>query len=112
MEIDGSIEIATLGGGCFWCIEAVYSRVKGVHSAISGYAGGVNPNPTYREVCSHTTGHAEVVQVEYDPARVSYDDLLDAFRRRGYVDDLDLDAQIEAAVKQRRQTMAISSHDE
>ena len=72
-------EVALLGGGCFWCIEAVYSRVKGVHSAISGYAGGVHPNPTYREVCSGTTGHAEVVQITYDPDIISYEDLLDIF---------------------------------
>lgn len=72
-------EVALLGGGCFWCIEAVYSRVKGVHSAISGYAGGINPNPTYREVCSGTTNHAEVVQITYDPDIVSYEDLLDIF---------------------------------
>jgi peptide-methionine (S)-S-oxide reductase len=72
-------EVALLGGGCFWCIEAVYSRVKGVSSAVSGYAGGVNPNPTYPEVCSGTTGHAEVVRITYDPDIVSYEDLLDIF---------------------------------
>lgn len=72
-------EKALLGGGCFWCIEAVYNRVKGVHSAISGYAGGANPDPTYKEVCTGTTGHAEVVEITYDPDIVSYEDLLDIF---------------------------------
>jgi methionine-S-sulfoxide reductase len=70
---------ATLGGGCFWCLEAVYQEVDGVESVVSGYAGGHVPNPGYRQVCSGTTGHAEVVQVTYDPAVVSYRDLLEIF---------------------------------
>jgi peptide-methionine (S)-S-oxide reductase len=72
-------ETATLGGGCFWCIEAIYSDVKGVSSALSGYAGGHVNNPTYREVCAHTTGHAEVVQIKFDPAVLSYRDVLEIF---------------------------------
>ncbi len=72
-------EVALLGGGCFWCIEAVYRRVKGVTSAVSGYAGGALPDPDYRSVCSGTTGHAEVVRITYDPDTVSYEDLLDIF---------------------------------
>ncbi len=72
-------EVALLGGGCFWCIEAVYNRVQGVISAVSGYAGGENPHPTYKEVCSGITGHAEVVKITYDPDIVSYEDLLDIF---------------------------------
>lgn len=72
-------ESALLGGGCFWCIEAVYRRVKGVHSAVSGYAGGHTPDPDYRAVCTGTTGHAEVVRITYDPDIVSYEDLLDIF---------------------------------
>lgn len=70
---------ATLGGGCFWCLEAVYDRVEGVKAVTSGYAGGHVANPTYRQVCSGTTGHAEVVQIEYDPDVISYRDLLEIF---------------------------------
>jgi peptide-methionine (S)-S-oxide reductase len=72
-------EIATLAGGCFWCLEAVFLELKGVHSAKSGYAGGRRPNPTYEQVCTGTTGHAEVVQVTFDPSIISYRDLLDVF---------------------------------
>jgi len=70
---------ATFGAGCFWGVEAAFRRIDGVTDATVGYAGGHTENPTYREVCSHTTGHAEVVEVEYDPARVSYHTLLDTF---------------------------------
>lgn len=70
---------ATLAGGCFWCLEAVYLELKGVTGVQSGYAGGKRPNPTYEQVCSGATGHAEVVQVSYDPAIVSYKELLDVF---------------------------------
>jgi peptide-methionine (S)-S-oxide reductase len=69
----------TLGGGCFWCLEAVYLRVRGVHSVVSGYAGGEHPAPTYREVCSGRTGHAEVVRVEFDPDVVSFKEILRIF---------------------------------
>ncbi|MFO1321698.1 MAG: peptide-methionine (S)-S-oxide reductase MsrA [Burkholderiales bacterium] len=72
-------EVATLAGGCFWCLEAVYVRHEGVHRVTSGYMGGHVANPTYREVCGGDTGHAEVVQIEYDPAIVSYRDLLEVF---------------------------------
>ena len=72
-------ERATLAGGCFWCLEAVYLELKGVTGVHSGYAGGKRPNPTYEQVCSGATGHAEVVQVSYDPAIVSYKELLDVF---------------------------------
>ena len=72
-------EQATLGGGCFWCVEAVYLRVPGVVSVVSGYAGGDMVNPTYEQVCSGRTGHAEVVQVEFDPEVVSYSEILEAF---------------------------------
>ena len=68
-----------LGGGCFWCIEAVMRRVKGVKEAISGYAGGERPNPTYQQVCSGATGHAEVVKVVYDENEITLDELLDIF---------------------------------
>ncbi len=70
---------ATLGGGCFWCLEAVYLGLRGVTRVVSGYAGGHVPNPTYQQVCGHGTGHAEVVQVDFDPAEISYEDLLRVF---------------------------------
>ena len=72
-------ELATFGGGCFWCVEAVFDELSGVESVTSGYAGGHVEEPTYEEVCSGTTGHAEVVQVAYDPDVVSYRDLLEVF---------------------------------
>jgi len=70
---------ATLAGGCFWCLDAAYRRLKGVTSVVSGYAGGTVPNPTYEAVCTGRTGHAEVVQVEYDPSVISYRELLEVF---------------------------------
>lgn len=72
-------EIATLGGGCFWCLEAVFEQLRGVEKVVSGYAGGHVANPTYREVCGGTTGHAEVVQVTFDPQQISFRNLLDVF---------------------------------
>ena len=72
-------ERLVLGGGCFWCIEAVYRNVKGVISAISGYAGGARANPTYENVCSGATGHAEIVDIEYDAEIISREELLDIF---------------------------------
>ncbi|MFC4541817.1 peptide-methionine (S)-S-oxide reductase MsrA [Halosolutus amylolyticus] len=72
-------ESATFGGGCFWCIEAAFKELDGVESVTSGYAGGHSDDPSYREVCSGTTGHAEVVRVTYDPAAIGYDDLLEVF---------------------------------
>ena len=75
----GAHEMATLGGGCFWCLEAVYEDLKGVESVVSGYAGGSVDHPTYEQVCGGRTGHAEVVQITFDPAVVSFRDLLDVF---------------------------------
>jgi peptide-methionine (S)-S-oxide reductase len=72
-------ESLVLGGGCFWCTEAAYKLLPGVKHITSGYAGGDEPNPTYEEVCAHATGHAEVVKIDYDPAQVSLDSLLDYF---------------------------------
>ena len=72
-------EIADLGGGCFWCMEAVFERLPGVVSVTSGFAGGTTENPTYREVCSETTGHAEVTEIAFDPAKISYAKLLEVF---------------------------------
>jgi peptide-methionine (S)-S-oxide reductase len=71
--------VATLGGGCFWCLEAVYQQLEGVERVESGYSGGHIDNPTYEQVCGKKTGHAEVVQVTFDPARVSYRDVLEVF---------------------------------
>ncbi|MBJ7249805.1 MAG: peptide-methionine (S)-S-oxide reductase MsrA [Acetobacteraceae bacterium] len=73
------MEMATLGGGCFWCLEAVFLGMKGINTVTSGYAGGHVANPSYEEVCAKRTGHAEVVQVNYDPAIVSFPDLLRVF---------------------------------
>ena len=74
-------ETATLGAGCFWCVEAVFQDLKGVHRAVSGYAGGAVENPTYQQVCTGTTGHAEVVQITFDPEAISFADLLAVFWR-------------------------------
>lgn len=73
------LETATLAGGCFWCLEAVYLQLRGVERVKSGYAGGHVPNPTYEQVCGKETGHAEVVQLSYDPSVISYGELLDVF---------------------------------
>ncbi|MFP4329354.1 MAG: peptide-methionine (S)-S-oxide reductase MsrA [Alkalispirochaetaceae bacterium] len=70
---------ATLGGGCFWCLEAVYKRIDGVEEVTSGYAGGEVKDPTYREVCTGRTGHAEVVEITFDPEKISYEQILDLF---------------------------------
>jgi peptide-methionine (S)-S-oxide reductase len=72
-------EIAVLGGGCFWCTEAVYLEVNGVNKVESGYTGGPQPNPTYEQICTGATGHAEVVRLEFDPAVISYRDILEIF---------------------------------
>ena len=72
-------EVATLAGGCFWCLEAVYLELRGVQKVVSGYSGGRRPNPTYEQVCTGTTGHAEVVQITFNPSVISYRDLLDVF---------------------------------
>lgn len=78
VKADGR-DLATFGGGCFWCIEAVLQRIEGVLSVTSGYSGGTTPNPTYEEVCSGETGHAEAVQVAFDPSFISYEEILDIF---------------------------------
>ena len=72
-------ETATLGGGCFWCVEAVYERLPGIISVLSGYAGGQSENPTYEQIGTGKTGHAEVVQIAYDPAKISYEKIIDLF---------------------------------
>lgn len=72
-------QLATFGGGCFWCTEAVFLRLRGVKKVVSGYTGGKTVNPTYKEVCEGNTGHAEVVQIEFDPSEITYEQLLDVF---------------------------------
>ncbi len=79
METNTGLETATLGAGCFWCVEAVFDDLKGVKDVVSGYSGGRTKNPTYREVCSETTGHAEVVNVTFDPNEISFADILRVF---------------------------------
>jgi peptide-methionine (S)-S-oxide reductase len=74
-----SQETATLAGGCFWCMEAVFQQIEGVESVVSGYTGGTTLNPTYEQVCSDRSGHAEAVQVTFDPSRISYRDILEIF---------------------------------
>ncbi|MBU3577737.1 peptide-methionine (S)-S-oxide reductase MsrA [Polynucleobacter sp. UK-Kesae-W10] len=73
------LERATLGGGCFWCLEAVYQQIQGVKTVVSGYAGGARPNPSYESVCTGVTGHAEIVDIVFDPQIVSFRDLLEIF---------------------------------
>lgn len=77
--MNSNIEYATFGGGCFWCVEACFTMLKGVESVTSGYSGGHKENPTYKEVCTGETGHAEVVQIAFDPKVVSFEQLLDTF---------------------------------
>jgi peptide-methionine (S)-S-oxide reductase len=72
-------EVATLGGGCFWCVEAVFKQLKGIEKVVSGYSGGHRPNPTYEQVCTGATGHAEVAQITFDPDVISYRDVLGVF---------------------------------
>lgn len=74
-----NLEVATLGGGCFWCLEAVFDELKGVEKVVSGYSGGHLPNPTYEQVCSKQTGHAEVVQITFDPSVIAYREVLEVF---------------------------------
>jgi peptide-methionine (S)-S-oxide reductase len=78
-QVENGREVATLGGGCFWCLEAVYDELQGVERVVSGYAGGHVTNPTYQQICGGRTGHAEVVQVTFDPEQVSFRDILLVF---------------------------------
>jgi peptide-methionine (S)-S-oxide reductase len=77
--MNNNLETATLGAGCFWCVEAVFDDLKGVEDVVSGYSGGHTENPTYREVCSETTGHAEVAQITFDPQVISFKEILQVF---------------------------------
>jgi len=74
-----SQELATLGGGCFWCLEAYYQKLNGVRKVTSGYAGGPEPDPTYKQICTGTTGHAEIIQIEFDPKKIQYSSILEWF---------------------------------
>jgi len=78
-ELPANLETATFGSGCFWCTEAIFQNVDGVHKVVSGYTGGKVKNPTYKEICSGLTGHAEAIQLSFDPAVISYDELLEIF---------------------------------
>ena len=99
---------ATLGGGCFWCLEAIFERLNGVTSVASGYAGGHTENPTYREVCSGDTGHAEVIQIHFDPDYIALEDILNVFWQAH--DPTTLNRQGNDAGTQYRST--IMPHDE
>lgn len=77
--MDKKLEVATLAGGCFWCTEAIFTRLKGVHSVLPGYSGGTVENPTYQDVCSGNTGHAEAIQIEFDPTQIPFEKLLEIF---------------------------------
>ncbi len=79
MQLQNGEEVATFAGGCFWCTEAVFLEMDGVKSVVSGYIGGKTPNPTYKQVCTGETGHAEAIQITYDPKKVSFGDLLEIF---------------------------------
>ncbi len=79
MTATNKTELATFGGGCFWCLDAVFERLDGVKAVTSGYAGGTKENPSYKEVCGGNTGHAEVIQIEFDPQKISYEKLLEVF---------------------------------
>lgn len=79
MPQENKTELATFGGGCFWCTEAIFEELEGVISVASGYAGGTTKNPFYKDICTGTTGHAEVIQITYDPSKIAYELLLDVF---------------------------------
>ncbi len=79
MPDSADLEVATLGGGCFWCLEAVFDDIRGVRDVVSGYSGGAVPNPSYEQVCTGRTGHAEVVQITFDPQVISYREILEVF---------------------------------
>jgi peptide-methionine (S)-S-oxide reductase len=79
VKLDKNMELATFGNGCFWCTEAVFQELEGVEKVVSGYMGGHVKNPTYKQVCTGTTGHAEVLQIAYNPSKISFDELLEVF---------------------------------
>jgi peptide-methionine (S)-S-oxide reductase len=79
MNVENNMEVATFAGGCFWCTEAIFTELKGVEKVISGYTGGMIKNPSYREICTGTTGHAEAIQITFNPKEIAYEDLLEVF---------------------------------
>lgn len=79
VEIPDGLELITLGAGCFWCTEAIFQRLEGVEKVVSGYSGGIIPNPSYKQICTGTTGHAEVIHVFFDPEKISLEKLLEVF---------------------------------
>lgn len=79
VSIDSNLQVATFGNGCFWCTEAIFQQLKGVEKVVSGYSGGFVENPTYEQVCDKNTGHAEVLQIAYNPIIISFDELLEVF---------------------------------
>ena len=79
MNVENNMEVATFAGGCFWCTEAIFTELKGVEKVISGYTGGMIKNPSYREICTGTTGHAEAIQIAFNPNEIAYEDLLEVF---------------------------------
>ncbi len=105
-----SQEIATLGAGCFWCVEAVFSRLDGVHSVKPGYCGGATESPTYEQVCTGSTGHAEVLQVVFDPDRIPFSKLLEVFFKTH--DPTTKDRQGEDVGTQYRSSIFCSSEDQ
>ena len=107
-EVNSNLQTATLAGGCFWCVEAVFDMVEGVHKVVSGYTGGQTENPDYRAVCTGMTGHAEAVQVHYDPNVLSYETVLELFF--AYHDPTTLNRQGADTGTQYRS--AIYYHDE
>ncbi|MBH53728.1 MAG: peptide-methionine (S)-S-oxide reductase [Opitutaceae bacterium] len=105
-----SLEMATLGGGCFWCVEAIFQQQPGVTKVVSGYAGGEEENPTYQSICSGTTGHAEVIQITFDPKVVSYNELLHLFWRSH--DPTTLNRQGNDVGTQYRSTLLYHSNEQ
>lgn len=79
--MSGKLEMATLAGGCFWCVEACYQDLKGVETVVSGYTGGLTKNPTYQQICTGNSGHAEAVQIQFDPTLIAFEELLEVFWR-------------------------------
>lgn len=109
-KLPENVKLATFAGGCFWCMEPPFAQLKGVASVMPGYIGGTKANPTYEEVCTGTTGHAEAVQIVYDPAQISYPALLEVFWRN--IDPTTTDAQFADHGTQYRTAIFYHSEDQ
>ncbi len=107
---NNGVELATFAGGCFWCMEPPYEKLKGVRSVVSGYTGGTRENPTYEQVCTGSTGHAEAVQITFDPSEISYEKLLDVFWRN--IDPTTKDQQFADRGTQYRTAIFYHSEDQ